>query len=345
MNTPDFNISKKRLALHSAFWISWVAGFTLIQSIGSFQNTFFPWLMYYLITLPVFITHTYLIAYWLLPVTFFKRKYFLAGVGLLVLLVLFSILELIVSNELVFRHFSPQLMQGPGYLNPINIIASGIGNHYIILVLLAIKAGLSWYNSSNQAQNLKLAKTETELEIYRYQLQPKLILTLMEELETVAKNTPDKMAEMIIKISGFLNDFLFEVKDELIPLGLEIKLTEQFMAIHKQALGRRLKGQLAFSGNVQAHVCPPLLLLPFINCMLKIVYQCNNLFESTVIIKAEKKYLLMSFTFWSENDFKMPESGITEMIKRRLQYNYSSGYRIIENLEDNFAEVSIEIFH
>jgi len=345
MKTFDVNIDKTRVALHAVFWILWVAGFTLIQSIGGNGHIYFTWLMYYLITLPLFVAHTYLVAYWLLPVTFFRRKYFLAGVGLLVFLVLFSILELIISNELVFRNFNQHFMQEPGYLNPLNIIGSGIGNHYIILVFLAIKAGLSWYNSSSQTKNLQLAKTETEIEIYRYQLQPKLILTLMEELETVAKNTPDKMAGLLVKISGFLNDFLFEVKDELIPLGLEIKLTEQFLAVHKQALGRRLKGMVSFSGNVQAHVCPPLLLLPFINSMLKIVYQCNNLFESTVIIKAEKKYLLMSFTFWSETDFKMPESGIMEMTKKRLQYNYPSKYRIIENLEDNFAEISIEIFY
>lgn len=345
MKKTGLHIDKTTLALHTIFWMIWVVVFTLIQSIGGNGHVYFTWLMYYLITLPLFIAHTYLVAYWLLPVTFFRRKYFLAGAGLFVLLVLFSILELIISNELVFRNFNPHFMQEPGYLNPLNIIVSGIGNHYIILVFLAIKAGLTWYNSSSQTKTLQLAKTETELEIYRYQLQPKLILTLMEELETVGKNTPDKMGGLIVKISGFLNDFLFEVKDELIPLGLEIKLTEQFLAVHKQALGRRLKGQVSFSGNVQAHVCPPLLLLPFINSMLKIVYECNNLFESTVILKAEKKYLLMSFTFWSENDFAMPESGIMEMTKKRLQYNYPSKYRIIENIEDNFAEISIEIFY
>lgn len=345
MKDKTLQYNRTRVALHTVFWITWVAGFTFIQSIGSNSDIFFTWLMYYLITLPVFMVHTYLIAYWLLPLTFFRQRYFWAGAGLLGLLILFSIIEMIISNELVFRHFGPDLMLPPGYLNLANIIVSGIGNHYIILVFLAIKAGLSWYNSSSEAQTLKLAKTETEIEIYRYRLQPMLILTLMEELETVAKKTPEKMAEMIVKISGFLNDFLFGVKDELIPLELEIKLTEQFLAIHKHALGQRLKGQLAMSGNVQAHVCPPLLLLPFINSMLKIVYQCNNLFESTVIIKAEKKYLLLSFTFWSENDFKITETEITEMTKKRLQYNYPSKFRMIENLEDNFAEMSIEIFY
>lgn len=344
MKDLKFNINKTDLLLHSAFWLAWIVVFTLIQSIGGAPSVYLTWLMYYIITLPVFVIHTYLIAYWLLPVTFFKGKYPLAGLGLFILLVIFSAIELVVSNELVFKNFSKEMMFAPGYLNPVNIIVSGIGNHYIILVFLAIKAGLSWYNSKTETAGLLQTKTETELEIYRYQLQPKLILTLMEELEIVEAKSPEKMAEMIIKISGFLNGFLFEVKDELIPLTLEARLTKEFLSIHQHALGRRLKNNVAVSGNIQAHVCPPLLLVPFISNVLKMVYKCNISFESTVLIKAEKKYVLLTFSFWSENDFRLPETEVEQIIKKRLMFSYPGKHRIIDNVEENFAELSIEIF-
>lgn len=344
MKDLKFNINKINLLLHSAFWLAWIVVFTLIQSIGGAPSVYLTWLMYYIITLPVFVIHTYLIAYWLLPVTFFKGKYLLAGLGLFILLVIFSAIELVVSNELVFKNFSKEMMFAPGYLNPVNIIVSGIGNHYIILVFLAIKAGLSWYNSKTETAGLLQTKTETELEIYRYQLQPKLILTLMEELEIVEAKSPEKMAEMIIKISGFLNGFLFEVKDELIPLTLEARLTKEFLSVHQHALGRRLKNNVAVSGNIQAHVCPPLLLVPFISNVLKMAYKCNISFESTVLIRAEKKYVLLTFSFWSENDFRLPETEVEQIIKKRLMFSYPGKHRIIDNVEENFAELSIEIF-
>lgn len=301
--------------------------------------------MYYIITLPVFAVHTYLVAYWLLPETFFKGKIWLAFAGVFILLIIFSVIELVVSNELVFRIFDKSKMFAPGYLNPANIIISGIGNHYIILVFLAIKVGQSWYMSQNQTAGLIQIKMETELEIYKFQLQPKLILSLVEELDLVSQNQPDKLPQMIINTSSFLNHFLFDVKDELIPLSLEAKLTGEFLDIHKHALGSRLNSSFIVNGNLQAHVCPPLLLLPFINSSIKIVYSCNNSFESTVIIKAEKKYLLLTFTFWSEDDFKLTDSETSEITRKRLMFSFPSKHRIIENVDANFAELSLEIFN
>jgi len=345
VNLGEIHIDKKNILLHSVFWLSWIISFTIIQSVGGGAQEYFVWLMYYIITLPIFVAHTYTVAYWLLPETFFKGKLWLAFFGIIVLLIIFSIIELVVSNEFVFRVFDKSKMFGSGYLNPANIIISGIGNHYIILVFLAIKAGQSWYYSKNKTTGLLQIKMETELEIYKYQLQPKLILAMVEELETTTRKEPEKMSQMIVQMSGFLNHFLFDVKDELIPLSLEVKLISEFLDIHKHAIGSRLNSIFIVNGNLQAHVCPPLLLLPFINSAIKLVYGCNKSFESTVIIKAEKKYLLFSFTFWSEDDFRLVNNEDSEIIKKRLKFSFPSKHRIIENTDANFAELSLEIFN
>ena len=345
MKTKKIHIDRKNLILHTAFWLVWIISFTIIQGMGSGAHEYFVWLMYYLITLPIFVIHTYIIAYWLIPETFFKGKIWLAFAGVFVLLIVFSVIELIVSNEIVFNTFDKSKMFAPGYLNAKNIIISGIGNHYIILVFLSVKVGQSWYFSKNQTAGLMQIKMETELEIYKYQLQPKLILSLAEELETIAGKEPEKLPQMIIETSGFLNHFLFEVRDELIPLNLEVKLINEFLNIHKHAVGDRLSSSFVVNGNLQAHVCPPLLLLPFIKSAIKIVYECNNSFESTVIIKAEKKYLLFAFTFWSEEDFRLVNNEDSEIIKKRLAYSFPSKHRIIESTDANFVEISLEIFN
>ena len=97
------------------------------------------------------------------------------------------------SNEFIFKPFYPAKAFHPGYLNIKNIIISGIGNHYIILVFLAIKAGSSWYMAKTKQDDLLQTKMETELEIYRYQLQPKLVLSLIEELEQIAKEKKESI--------------------------------------------------------------------------------------------------------------------------------------------------------
>jgi hypothetical protein len=338
-------IDGKRVLLHAAFWLFWIVSFTIIQGMGKEPRQYFVWLMYYLITLPIFVSHTYIIAYWLLPRTFFKGKIWLAIAGIFVLLVVFSVAELIVSNEIVFRLFDKSKMFYSGYLKPSNIIISGIGNHYIIMVFLAIKVWQSWYYSKNQSDGLLQLKMETELEIYRYQLQPKLILSMVEVLEIENIKEPEKLSQMIVKMSGFLNHFLFEVKDELIPLSLEVKLIREFLDIYKYAIGGRFNSNLIVNGNLQSHICPPLLILPTVNKAVKVVCGSNNSFESTVIIKAEKKYLLFTFRFWSEKDFRIENYKEIEIIKKRLTFNFPSKHRIIESTDANFNEISLEIFN
>lgn len=338
------HIAKQRYLLHVIFWLAWVVSFTFIQTLNEGVDSLMVWLMYYLITLPVFIVHTYLITYWLLPKTFFNGRYLWFAVGILVLLVTFSVIELLVSNYLVYLFFDQSRMFKPGFLNIKNIIISGVGNHYIILVFLAIKAGSSWYRTEYQKEELLRSNLETELEIFQYQLQPKIVLALMNELEVFTTKGTEHAPEMIINISNFLNHFLYEGREELISLEQDVQLLEEFMAIHNHALGKRLTSNFIVNGNLKSYVVPPLLLLPFINSAIKIAYECNENYESTVIIKAERKYLLFSFTFWSENNFTIVNDEDNKITYQRLHYNFPGKHRMVENVDDNFREFSIEIY-
>ena len=344
MKFYNLHIDKKRTLLHVLFWITWVVVFVIVQGIGGGRAEYFTWLMYYLITLPIFVIHTYLIAYWAVPKFFFSGRYIeFIFIGFL-FLVIFSVAELLVSNELIFRFFDPSKMFNPGYLNPRNILISGIGNHYVIFVFLAIKAGKSWYSTEQRRQELVLSSVETELEIYQYQLQPKLILSLVEQMERLAIQNPAKAPELIIKVSGFLNRFLFEGKGDMISLALDVRLLEEYLGIHQLALGERVKINFVTNDNLKPFTVPPLLLLPFLYDSLKIVYECNNTFEISVLIKTERKYLLFSFTLWSEENFLLGENNNVEITKQRLNYKFRGKHRLIENIDDNFREISLEIF-
>lgn len=344
MKLAGKHIANREIYLHSLFWLTWIVSFTLVQSLGSGRNEIFVWLMYYIITLPVFIAHTYIFAYWLIPSTFYKGRFLLLIVGAFVLLLIFSVLELIVSNELVFKVFDESKAFESGYLNFKNIVISGIGNHYVLLVFLAIKVGMEWYRSQMKKKEIQQMNLETELEIYRYQLQPKVMLHLMEELGYITRNEPQKSSEMIIRISNFLNQLLHESHEELIPLSEEIEIVKNFIGIHSFALGDRLKNNFIIDGNLKSYVVPPLLLLSVINNAIKVAYRCNNSFESTVIIKAEKKYLLLTFALWSEQEFRLNTFDAIEITKKRLDYRFPGKYRLIDDEDSNFRQISLEIF-
>jgi two-component system LytT family sensor kinase len=69
-----------------------------------------------------------------------------------------------------------------------------------------------------------------------------------------------------------------------------------------------------------------------------------NSFDSSVIIKAEKKYVLFSFTFWSDKEFRLSDQENIDRSKNRLKYSCQRKHRLIENIDENLREVSLEIF-
>ncbi len=331
--------------LHALFWLTWVAAFTLLQSLGFGIGQYFAWLTYYIFTLPIFMLHTYLVAYWLVPKVFLKGKYLLFVFALIVFLIIFSIIELWISNELVFKPFFPEKAFAPGYMDIKNIIISGIGNHYIVLVFLSIKAGRYWYLAKTKQDELLQSNIEAELDIYRYQLQPKIVFSLMGELETTALAGKEKIPGMIVAISNFLNRFLYEGEEELMPLHLEIKIIEDFLEIHKQALGDRLESNFSVNGHIKSYLVPPFLLLPFLNEAIKLAYECNETSISSVLIKGEKRYLLFSFTFKNKKILGLSKSKNAEIARKRLNYSFPGSFRIVEDIGENSVELSIELFH
>jgi sensor histidine kinase YesM len=337
------HIDKQRILLHTGFWLAWVISFTLLQSLGLGREVFFLWFRYYVVTLPVFVIHTYLIAYWLIPLTFYKNRYGLLALGIIVLMILFSAIELIVSNEYVFRPFGRESAFSADYLNLKNILISGIGNHYIILVFLAIKVGKAWH----QAQNMKKAEQrlneEAELEIYHYQHQPRLMLHLMDILRDTISKSPQKAPELIIRISNFINQFLKENHSDWRPLLIETDLMERFLNINKVALNNQLKGEIKLKGNLRPFVIPPFLFLPVLEFAIKTGKMCNDLFECTVFIRGENRKLYFTVELWSENRLELPGYNDSEMLRLRLQHYFPEKFRLTEENNENFRKLQLEI--
>jgi two-component system, LytTR family, sensor kinase len=339
------HIANRQLMLHTGFWLAWIVSFTLLQSLGQGREWFYMWFRYYLITLPVFMAHTYLLVYWLVPLTFFKQRFLLLAFGVVVFLFVFSALELFVASQLVFNRFN--LIHSPveNYLNFKNILISGIGNHYIILVFLAIKVGRDW----QKAQNMKIAEQqwneETKLEIWHYQFQPGIMLHLMEVLDFTNRTTPQKSPELIIQISNFLNNFLKKNYEVWTPLASEAELIENYLGIYVFALEQRIKKSITKAGNLNSFVVPPLLLLPAINFVLKSGMKCNDTIECTVFIEAENKKMYFLLEFWTEKLLPVNGNNPALMMQKRLQQSFPGKFKLREESEENFWMLELEIFH
>jgi len=244
------HIDLKRIVQHVVFWSIWIVGFTIIQSIGHGIQDYGAWAFYYLITLPLFMAHAYTIVYWLVPNYFFKHRYLIFSIGIIVLLYLASVAELILSNELIWKLVKPENIQPGNYLNWQNALINGIGNEYIVIVFLSVKVVRFWTSKMLEKADLNNQKLLVEIELIHYHSYPRFILNVMDHLEKLAVMNSPQTADMIIRLSNLMSNMTTIQKTEKILLQKEIELIRSYIDIQKKILPQNVDVSILVSGEL-----------------------------------------------------------------------------------------------
>lgn len=335
----------RRITFHGLFWFLWIGGFTFLQSLGYETDAYTDWLIYYLATLPLFVLHTYLVAYWLVPNYFFKRRYITFILAILILMILSSIGELLISNEVIWPSVRPGLIQKGNYLTLTNILINGLGNEYVVIVFLAIKAVRFWNSKVGEQKELSNRKLSTEIELLQYQSYPKFILNVTDRLEKLASEKSDKTSEMIIRLSNLMTNMNSVKKGPLIQLMKEIELIRSYIDIQRMNFPKGFDINFLVTGELSNVQLPSFLLFQLVEQAFVILDDYQEKTDCTILIKTEPHYFLFSMTLWNElslNKTFNPE--VLENFQKILTYFYPENHKVMSNFEVNFAEIIFEIY-
>jgi sensor histidine kinase YesM len=345
MNEYSDYSTKRRLAAHTIFWLIWIVSFTFLQSFGYPVSDFGAWLVYYLFTLPIFMTHTYLIVYWLVPQYFFKNQYFNFSLWVLALLILSSIAELILSNEIIWKLVKYENIQKGNYLNLSNILINGIGNEYIILVFLSIKVIRFWNLKKGEKSELMNQKLATEIELLQYQHYPRFVLNIMDRLEHLAIDKSSLTSDMIIRFSGIMNNLSTRQSPEKISLNKEIDLIRNYFEIQKTGMLNHADINFKVQGKHSQIQIPPFLFFQLIEEGFTHLEDTEKNNQFAVIFSLQPFLLRFNMKLWFGTSFKMQFNPIVlDNFQKYLKFFFPQSHKVISNMNINFVEISTEIY-
>jgi hypothetical protein len=225
---------------HGVFWLAWVTGFTFVKSFGSGLEAYAGWLFYYLATLPIFMLHTYLVVYW-------AARKFLSGVKIilfvlvfLLLMLLFSFMEMFVTQEYFSRLFPTVFFGNHDYLDPLNVLISGIGNLYIILVFAAARMIRSWYLSEKEGQQLVQKRLFMERADANAGIHPGMLLFSVQEIEQLGKDRPEEVAGAIAMLSELLNAVMQAHKSVKVRLDEEMRNVRNLLRLYAMLMMKEI---------------------------------------------------------------------------------------------------------
>lgn len=262
-------LEQNRSLRHLVFWFTWVVGFTFIKSFGESMEVYLGWFSYYLITLPIFVSHTYLVAYLLVPYFLNKRLLPIFITLFLLLFYGFSVLELILSNEFIYRWYQTGTELTDDYLAPANVIMSGLGNLYIVLVFLAARTIREWYYADTRSKELQHIELQQQMENAITRVQPPMLLYAIDHIDRmVAESSPD-VTKAIALTSELLNDVMIYHEEEHKLFSGEIELVRKLVVLI--SLIRESKPDVEFfvSGDPGQIQMPPMILFTIVDMVFR----------------------------------------------------------------------------
>ncbi len=219
------------------------------------------------------ILFAYSIIYFVLPRYYFERKkpviaaFMFAGIFILV----FS-----------FHYFASWLVEWNNHrINP----ARAVPEHYrrmslvtkAVLFNYPIYAGMAviikmmkrdWLKQQ-ETQQIAREKAKAELQLLKAQIHPHFLFNTINNIYFFTLTASPKAPEMLMKLADILQYIINECSRSLVPLGKELKMIEDYMALEKIRYGDRLKMEVEIKGEYISKMISPLLLIPLVENSFK----------------------------------------------------------------------------
>lgn len=260
---------ENQFARHALFWMTWIFGFTFVKSFGGSASDYLAWFVYYLVTLPVFIAHTYIIVYW-------AAKRLLKGVKIIVFIVLFisfmmifSCIELLITGEILSKLFPVVFSSGESVLTFGNIAISGVGNLYILVVFVAVKMMRRWYIADSMKRSLASRELAAERADANAGIQPGMLIYSVTAIEQMARIGSPDVPDAIVKLSELLNGVMLAHKEGQITVQEEIRNLQRMLGLYSMIKYRNLPVVVRLPGDYNAGSIWPCMLFNPVEALVR----------------------------------------------------------------------------
>jgi len=335
---------KRRVFFHFLFWILYLVYFTI--AFASFRDNYLQSFTEVAVTLPVRLAAAYLTLYWLIPGFLDKERY----LPLIFLSILSAIAFGYMDRILLHLFYVPRYIPDYDYASyPLTSISKAIQRttsiYTVVFAAAAIKLIKRNYHNERVTREMAKEKLDAELQFLKAQIHPHFLFNTLNSLYSLTLRKSDQSAEVVLKLSQFLDYMLYDCNVREIALPKELEQIQNLVSLEKLRYGERLDIHFQVHGPVQEYRVPPLLMLPFL----------ENAFKHGVSQQSENSFIFIDLkvkgedlTFRIENSSSGPgevreldyTKGIgLKNVKRRLDLLYTpNGYHLeMFSEEDSFT--------
>jgi sensor histidine kinase YesM len=191
-------------------------------------------------------------------------------IGLFLLLFYgFSVVELLVSNRFIYEWYQTGTELREDYLNPANVVMSGLGNLYIVLVFLAARTIKEWYLADTWSKELQHVELQQQMENAITRVQPHMLLYALDHIDRMVEESSPDVTKAIALTSELLNEVMIYHEEKLKLFSGEILLVRKLVALVTLIRERKPDVEFFVSGDPGQIKMPPMILFTIVDMIFR----------------------------------------------------------------------------
>ncbi len=309
-----------RLLFHLLFW-GMLLGWPFLSSAGNeeFRKYIIKVLPVSLTNIPLFFLNTE----WLAPKLLRKRGVAPYLLSLLVLVAIFTVLQLEMREWLLPSNGHP--MRRHAFITVVFVLmVTAIGTAYSLITGLA--------SQEKARQEERQERLQSELAFLRSQISPHFIFNILNSIVYLIRTRSAQAEPVTIKLSELMRYMLYESADAQVPLGKELEYLKNYVELQKLRFEEDVDIRLSVEGAPGGQYIEPMLMIPFVENAFK--HGVGLVREPVIDIELKIGESQLTFSVRNKVGPEAPEdkdssSGIgLRNVRRRLELLYPDNHRL-----------------
>ena len=318
-----------RLAQHLAFWVlSFVVFLQLFKSGNKAGKIDYIYTALFHVTI---MPAVYINLKWLLPRLANYRQWPVYILCAGVLIILFSWL-----NYSFFQQWSNYVLPNYFFISYFTIWEISLIFFVYLAIASLLKLSKSWF-AVNELQRQLLEsekeKIQIELRALKAQINPHFFFNTLNGIYAMSLDRDERLSETVLRLSHLMRYFLYESKEDLVPLEKEWQVLQDYMALQQIRSDQSLHVEKVVEGEILQQRIAPLLLITFLENAFKHGAKGNT---GAAYIRLRLKVQDNRFIFQLKNSKGLVDDiepttykGVgLENVQRRLQLLYPGRHQL-----------------
>ena len=272
----------------------------------------------------------------LMPHLFYKKKYALYTLALLV-----SFLLVMLIHGALFKPFVPG--------RDFNFFKSS--EHNIVPFLFTVLVSMVYTMVADKirtdivAARVKHENLKTELSFLRSQINPHFLFNVLNNIAALVRMKSNDLEPTVLKLSSLMQYMLYETDEEKVVVKSEAEYLQAYIDLQKQRYGDELSLQVLFEIKEEWHTIEPMLLIPFVENAFKHggMLHRPEINVSLSVINSELHFIVKN-KFEESRALKDKTSGIgLANVKRRLELLYPRKHILKIDKQPDWFIVDLQI--